>query len=120
MNRLLCGRLQEGGILASSFADGLIHQRCDPVIVMAGDKLGERSGIHFAARDLQSRRQSFRVREHVVGDRDGCFHTESITARAPSARPLDRLRSAPRSQQVEPDEVDRVIVVITAYKETST
>jgi hypothetical protein len=28
---------------------------------------------------LQSQRQSFRVREHVVRDRDGCFHTESIT-----------------------------------------
>jgi hypothetical protein len=33
----------------------------------------------LAARRLQARRQSFRVREHVVRDRDGCFHTKSIT-----------------------------------------
>jgi hypothetical protein len=33
----------------------------------------------LAARRLQARRQSFRVREHVVRDRDGSFHTESIT-----------------------------------------
>jgi hypothetical protein len=51
---LLRSRLKKGIAFPSGLKHSLIHERCDPIIVMAGHELGESAGVKFAARRLES------------------------------------------------------------------
>jgi hypothetical protein len=46
---LLRGSLDEGVIMFSGIADGLIHECCHVVAIVAGNKLRKRAGVEIAA-----------------------------------------------------------------------
>jgi hypothetical protein len=51
---LLRSRVKKGIAFPSGLKHSLIHERCDPIIVMAGHEFGESAGVKFAARRLES------------------------------------------------------------------
>jgi hypothetical protein len=51
---LLRSHLEKGIPFPSGLKHSLIHERCDPIIVMAGHELGESACVEFAARRLES------------------------------------------------------------------
>ncbi len=79
LHGLFRSRRDERITLSASLADGLVHERRDPVIVVAGHELSDRASVEFAPRRLEPRGEPLGVLEHVVRYGDGSFHTESMT-----------------------------------------
>jgi hypothetical protein len=78
---LLSSCLEKGVGVTACLSNSLIHERCDSLIIMAGDKLGESPSVELAAGSTEPRRQALGILEDVVRDRNRGFHTGSITAR---------------------------------------
>jgi hypothetical protein len=76
---LLSSCLEKGVGLTARLSNSLIHKRCNSVIIMARDELGESPSIELAAGSTEPRRKALGVLEDVVRDRNGGFHTGSIT-----------------------------------------
>jgi hypothetical protein len=88
LHNLLSSHLEKGIAFPSGLKDSLIHERCDTVIVVSGNELGESTGIEFAPRCLESRGESLSVLEDIVRDRNSGFHTKSMTADPYSVKPF--------------------------------
>jgi len=54
LHNLLRSHLKKGIAFSPGLKDSLIHERCDPIIVMAGNELGESASVKFAPRRLES------------------------------------------------------------------
>jgi hypothetical protein len=78
---LLGSCLEKGVGLTAGLSNGLIHERCNSVIIMAGHELSESPSVELAARSTEPRREALGILEDVVRDRNSGFHTKSITAR---------------------------------------
>jgi len=83
LHGLLRGHVEKGISVFSRFMDSLVHESSDPVVIVAGDELGESAGVEFASGRLEPRREPLGVLEDIIGDRDGSFHTKSITGDSP-------------------------------------
>ena len=72
--------MEEGVGLDARLSNGLIHERCDSIVIMAGNEFGESPSIELAAGSTETCGKTFGILKDVIRDRHGSFHTRSITA----------------------------------------
>jgi hypothetical protein len=58
--------VDKGIRFAARLSNSLVHERCDSVIIMSGDELGESPSVELAAGSTESRCESLGILKHVV------------------------------------------------------